>query len=137
MVAFEGLGQLPFFNPDKDVEPANAAVQLWRDALRTADGIVISSPEYAHGVPGVLKNALDWVVGSGELVGKLVVLLNTSLLSHHAHDSLTEILTVMDARVLPVPALPLKRRSIMVSTLLEDSELTSDLNEALQALYGA
>ena len=76
---YEGLGELPHFNPDLDDE-ANPPPQVreFRDALRAADGVMICSPEYAHGVPGSLKNALDWVVGSGELSGKPVALINAS-----------------------------------------------------------
>jgi NAD(P)H-dependent FMN reductase len=61
----------------------------------------MSSPEYAHGVPGTLKNALDWVVGSGELVGKPVGLWNLSARAVHAHASLVETLRKMSALVLP------------------------------------
>ena len=61
----------------------------------------IRSPEYAHGVPGSLKNALDWVVGSGELVDKPVGLLNTSPRATHARASLSEILATMSARLVP------------------------------------
>ena len=61
---FEGLGGLPHFNPDLEgTEPPS--VPDFRARLQAADGVLICSPEYAHGVPGVLKNALDWVVGSG------------------------------------------------------------------------
>ena len=73
----------------------------FRARLKAADGLLISSPEYAHGVPGVLKNALDWVVGSGELVYKPVALLNASPRSTHAQASLTETLTVMTAALVP------------------------------------
>lgn len=100
ITVYRGLGNLPHFNPDLEgLEPA-AALQ-YRRQLQDAGGVLISSPEYAHGVPGVMKNALDWVVGSGELVGKPVALLNASLRSTHAHASLLETLTVMSARVIP------------------------------------
>src|ERR1041385_679915 len=67
VVLYEGLGDLPHFNPDLDGETVAPAVSGWRSKLRDADGVVFSVPEYAHGVPGVLKNSLDWVVGSGEI----------------------------------------------------------------------
>jgi chromate reductase len=70
------LAELPPFNPDLDSDPAPAAVARFRAQLQTCDAVLISSPEYAHGVPGVLKNALDWVVGSGELVDKPIALIN-------------------------------------------------------------
>ena len=76
--------------------------------------MVISSPEYAHGVPGVLKNALDWVVGSGELAEKPVALINASPRATHAWASLAETLTVMSAQVVPEASitLPLQGRSL-------------------------
>src|ERR1700692_2434287 len=66
VVMYEGVGQLPHLNPDLDVEGiyASPAVTAWRGLLASAGGLVISSPEYANGVPGSLKNALDWIVSS-------------------------------------------------------------------------
>src|SRR5678815_5767847 len=62
---YEGLADLPAFNPDLEgAEPSS--LLAFRAQLKEADGAFISSPEYAHGVPGSLKNALDWIVGSGE-----------------------------------------------------------------------
>src|SRR5262249_59213473 len=75
---YEDLGSLPPFNPDHEDLGAPDTVVRLRTALASSDAILISSPEYAHGVPGVLKNALDWVVGSGELIDKPVALINAS-----------------------------------------------------------
>jgi NAD(P)H-dependent FMN reductase len=72
---FDGLADLPYFNPDLDVDPPPAPVAELRRRLQAADGLLIASPEYAHEMPGVLKNALDWLVSSGELYGKRVVVL--------------------------------------------------------------
>ncbi|MFD1627301.1 NADPH-dependent FMN reductase [Azospirillum griseum] len=94
-----GVGGLPLFNPDEDGDPAHLAVQAWRAALTQADAVVIACPEYAHGVPGALKNALDWVVASGELVDKPVALLHASPRSGYARAALAEILTVMSTRL--------------------------------------
>jgi NAD(P)H-dependent FMN reductase len=60
IVRCDGLSELPHFNPDLDDANAPAPVANWRAQLKAADGVLISSPEYAHGVPGSLKNALDW-----------------------------------------------------------------------------
>ena len=72
---FETLGELPYFNPDLDVEPAPGAVADLRARVGAADGVLIATPEYAHEMPGVLKNALDWLVSSGELYSKPVAVL--------------------------------------------------------------
>jgi len=98
---YSGLAELPHFNPDLDIDPAPVEVKKYRERLQWADAVAISSPEYAHGVPGALKNALDWVVGSGELVGKPVALLNASPRATHAYESLTETLRTMSAVILP------------------------------------
>ncbi|HUW52913.1 MAG TPA: NADPH-dependent FMN reductase [Rhodanobacter sp.] len=108
---YQGLGTLPLFNPDDDAEPLPAPVQSLRDAVGRADALLIACPEYAHGVPGAFKNLLDWLVGSVEFPGKLVLLLNTAARgSYHAQEALAEILYTMSAQLLaarPVPvALP-------------------------------
>ena len=72
---FERLGEVPPFNPDRADESA-PAVNTLRRQVTEADAIVIATPEYAHSLPGVLKNALDWLVGTGELYGKTVGLIS-------------------------------------------------------------
>lgn len=75
---FAGIEELPHFNPDRDTEPPHPAVATWRSTLAAADAVVIATPEYAHGYPGALKDALDWIVGSGELVDTPVLLVTAS-----------------------------------------------------------
>jgi chromate reductase len=99
VVLYEGLAGLPPFNPDLDEEGLTPPpeVAALRRLLIEADAVLISSPEYAHGVPGVLKNMLDWLVSVGELVGKRVVLLNASPQGGtYAQSSLLETLRTMN-----------------------------------------
>ncbi|MCC6390284.1 MAG: NAD(P)H-dependent oxidoreductase [Bryobacterales bacterium] len=133
---YEGLGDLPHFNPDLDVEPVPPEVAAFREQLRWADAVVISSPEYAHGVPGSLKNALDWVVGSGELVEKPVALLNASPRSTYAQASLAETLRTMSAVVLDEAsvAVPLPGSKPGVGEIAANAEFSALLRSALQAL---
>lgn len=135
---YQGLGDLPAFNPDIE-EAVLPAVAALRTSLSAADGVVISSPEYAHGVPGALKNALDWVVGTGELVDKPVALINTSPRSTYAYASLYETLTVMSARVLDEasPVVPLAGKSLDATGLASHPELSPLLRAALRALAQA
>ena len=127
------LADLPHFNPDLDGESSPASVQEFRTLLRECNAVLISSPEYAHGVPGSLKNALDWIVRSGEFMYKPVALINASVSSTHAQASLTETLTVMMARVHAV-SIPLASNKIDVETILTDPDLCSVLRTTLMNL---
>jgi chromate reductase len=71
---FDGVRDLPHFNPEVDASGAPDSVLRWREALIESDAVFISSPEYGFGMPGALKNAIDWVIGSGELERKLVAI---------------------------------------------------------------
>ena len=107
--------------------------------LQSCDAVLISSPEYAHGVPGVLKNALDWIVGSGELIGKPVALINASARATHAWASLFETLTVMSARVIPEASttVPVQGRTLDADGIASDPELAPQLRSAVEALAAA
>lgn len=106
---YEGLGTLPVFNPDHTEHLPPAAAELRRQVLG-CDGLLISSPEYAHGVPGGMKNALDWIVGWGEVAFKPVALFNTSPYGEHAKAALEEILVTMSLRIIPEAALTVHLR---------------------------
>lgn len=136
VTAYTNLADLPHFNPDLDQQPALAAVQALRAALAAADAVLISSPEYAHGVPGSLKNALDWVVGSGELSGKPVGLLNSAPRATHAQAALVEILLTMNARVVDeaVLTLPLAGRGLDEAAIVADAELSAAIRAGFAAL---
>lgn len=99
---FEGLGQLPIFSPEGDGVELLSRVQKLMARVRQADGVIISTPEYAHGISGVLKNALDWFVASDALVLKPVVVtsVSTSALGGvRGHNSLLLTLSAMNAQV--------------------------------------
>ena len=72
IVLYDGIRDLPLFNPDIGDDSPPPAVARWREALTSSDGVLIASPEYGHSLPGALKNAIDWVIGSGELNRKVV-----------------------------------------------------------------
>jgi chromate reductase, NAD(P)H dehydrogenase (quinone) len=140
VVVFEGIGGLPHFSPDLDTDDPPQAVRAFRALLAAADGFLVSTPEYAHGVPGSLKNAFDWIVSSGELYGKPLLLINASSSGGAwAQASLTEILTTMDARVLKeaTVAVPLARKKLAVQGDLSDPAITEALTLGLQALVSA
>ncbi|MEV5241111.1 NADPH-dependent FMN reductase [Streptomyces cinnamoneus] len=104
MTVHGGLDGLPFFNPDVEISAPPAVVQDFRARLAAADAVLVASPEYARGTSGVLKNALEWVVGSGELVDKPVAVVTASPSAaggERAQAWLRETLEVMSAQVLP------------------------------------
>jgi chromate reductase len=136
----EQLGKLPVFNPDLDGEGAipPPEVEEFRALLAAADGVLISSPEYAHGVPGVLKNALDWIVSSGELEGKPVVFIVASPSGGQwAQASLTPTLEVLGARLLVNVALTFTRTQIDDDGNLRDREIAGRLKATLDTLASA
>ena len=138
---FRGLDALPHFNPDLDVEGMTPPgdVHDFRRRVCDADALLISSPEYAHGVPGALKNALDWLVSVPELYQKPVGLLNVSVRSTHAHASLTEILRTMSMAVVPAASIvaPVSGRSLDAEAIARDPELAGALRAVIDALVEA
>lgn len=130
---YSGLGDLPHFNPDLDVEPAPLVVAKFRSKLCESAGVVISTPEYAHGVPGVLKNALDWLVASGEFYEKPVALFSTSPRGTYAQASLTETLNVMTARIVPEACIsvPLLGKNLDESGIIAEPEISRPVCSAL------
>jgi chromate reductase, NAD(P)H dehydrogenase (quinone) len=96
------IDQLPFFNPDLDNENTPPEVRKFRDILKSCDGVIICTPEYAFNIPGVLKNALDWIVSSGELYQKTVVTITASPMpsgGDKAQHSLRNTLTALGADI--------------------------------------
>jgi len=136
--SFDRLADIPAFSPDLEEDSAQLppAVVHWRHAIGSASALLISSPEYAHGIPGALKNALDWLVGGDEIVGKAVGLLNASAVSAFAHPQLVEVLTVMNANIVPEASvlLDIPRRGMTVEQILDDPDLTEALRAAIESL---
>lgn len=90
-----GLEKLPHFNPD--IEAGNEFVNEFRTQIKKADAVIFSTPEYAFGVPGVLKNALDWLVSSGELNEKPVAAISASPLWPGGDKALASLLLTLTA----------------------------------------
>jgi len=74
---YDGLRHLPHFNPDlarDELDHSPSTVAELRRAVARADALLIATPEYGHSLPGSLKNAIDWLIGTGELESKLVAI---------------------------------------------------------------
>jgi chromate reductase len=95
---FQGLGELPLFNPDLETNMP-AAIADFHCRVAAADAILIASPEYAHGVTGSIKNALDWLVSFEPFTYKTVAVLNASPRAQHADAALRETLKTMAANI--------------------------------------
>jgi chromate reductase, NAD(P)H dehydrogenase (quinone) len=130
---YSGLADLPHFNPDRDAEPLPDVVKALRDIVGRSDGLLMAVPEYAHGIPGTFKNALDWLVSGVEFPGKPVALINTSQRATHAQAQLREILATMSARLIDGACLtlPLMGRNLDAAGILADAELAVPSRQAL------
>ncbi len=133
---YEGLRKLPPFDPDADGPRPPRAVLALRSAVAAADAIVISSPEYARGVAGSLKNALDWLVSGPEFPGKRVALVNTSPRAVDAQAALRLTLETMAGAVVDTACitLPLLGRGLDTAGIVADPVLAEALRGSLAAL---
>ena len=139
---YDGLDDLPHFSPERDTDTPPAAVQHVRTLLCNADAVVICTPEYIHGMPGTLKNLLDWVVSSGEFVDKPVGALSASPSDtggSRAHESLVHTLDVMSAQVMggATFTVPFVRKKMNADGQVTDDELRQQLRQAVNALTDA
>ena len=136
---YAGLGALPPFNPDLDTEAPPAAVQALRREIGACDGLLISSPEYAHGIPGTLKNALDWLVASLEFAGTPTALINPSARSVHAVAQLREVLCTMSANLIEGASitLDLQGRGLVAAAIAADPTFSAPLRDAMSHFVGA
>jgi chromate reductase len=136
VTSYRGLGDLPHFNPDLDTATPPAAVMAWREAVASADTLLLCTPEYAHGVPGTLKNAFDWLVSFESFPGKPVAIINARPGATFALASLRETLSVMNARVLDAASvtLPLTSNTHDVPALLALPAVRAGLETVLAAI---
>jgi NAD(P)H-dependent FMN reductase len=129
---YPGLGQLPLFNPELDASGIPAIVDLQR-AVDGADALLLASPEYAHGISGSIKNALDWLVSHEGFYGKSVAVVNTSPRARHACEALLEVLRTMSARIIAGAAtsVPLLGHCTSEAAILADSAVAATVRDIL------
>ena len=139
IVAYHGLGALPAFNPDLDGKLLPDPVKELRALVARADALIISSPEYARGIAGSLKNLLDWLVSGPEFPGKPVALISTSPRAEHSPAQLRLIIGTMSGRILE-PAcitLPLLGMTLSAAEIAADPSVTKALRTSMDALVEA
>jgi chromate reductase, NAD(P)H dehydrogenase (quinone) len=130
---YREMAALPYFNPDDDDQTPPPAVVALRALVRSSDGLLLAAPEYAHGVPGAFKNALDWLVASDAFPGKPVALVNTAPRAFHAQSALRETLATMSARLIAdaFVALPLTGQVLDAEGIVANPRFAALLREAL------
>jgi chromate reductase len=135
---YRDLGTLPLFNADLEHSDP-APVAALRQRIISADAVLIASPEYAHGVTGVIKNALDWMVGNESFVGKPVGMLNTSARATIAQAALRETLLTMSAHVVPEACVtvPILGSGLDEDAIVRHPEIGPQVAGALRALWRA
>jgi chromate reductase, NAD(P)H dehydrogenase (quinone) len=133
VTVYRGLKRLPHFNPDLDGDAPPVEVAWLRKEIKAADGLLISCPEYARGIPGSLKNALDWLVSSVEFPNKPVALFNASERATDAQAALRLVLTTMSARVVDAASItvPLLGTELDAAGIATDPQLASPIRAAL------
>lgn len=132
------VGELPLFNPDLETQVPPSVARL-RAQVAAADALLIASPEYAHGVTGAIKNALDWLVSCEAFVNKPVAVLNASPRAHHADAALRETLKTMSAVIVEAASLtiPLLGTNIAEADMADTPAIAHAVREVLGALYAA
>lgn len=138
IAVFGQLGDLPLFNPDLDPESIETVETLRRQII-AADALLVASPEYAHGVTGVMKNALDWMVGNESFVDKPIALLNASPRATHAQAALRETVRTMSARLIDDASitLPILGSGLDEDAIARHGEIRTALLDALHVLAAA
>ena len=129
---YDGLGQLPHFDDSLEIP---AEVIQFRQLITEADAVLICTPEYAFGVPGSLKNALDWTVGSGEFVNKPVAVITAASVGKNAHASLLLTLSAISANVAEDAKLliPFIRAKLNEKGEINDPALLAEMQRVVNA----
>jgi len=137
---WEGLRDVPPYDQDDDVEPAPAAVVELRAAVAGADGVLISTPEYNHSIPGALKNALDWAsrpFATNAFRGKPVVVIGAStglFGAVWAQAELKKVLAAMGAQIVDSEVVVGQAAEKFADGALVDGDHHDQLDTALAAL---
>jgi NAD(P)H-dependent FMN reductase len=140
---YDGLGDLPFYNEDLDNENAPASVVAARAAAAEADAVLVVTPEYNASIPGVLKNAIDWLsrpYGAGALVGKPLAVVGASLGQYGgvwAHDETRKSFGVAGPRVVESIKLSIPGTALDGKHPRENGELVESLRAAVEELVAS
>jgi NAD(P)H-dependent FMN reductase len=130
----ESVRTLPHFDPDLEARPPDAVLRF-REACDGADGVLLAVPEYAFGIPGAFKNALDWTVGSGALYRKPVALLSVAPpgRGRKVREALEEVMTALDCD-LSYHSVPIAPGDLAEDAEIRDQRITRQLARVIETL---
>jgi chromate reductase len=127
------LADIPLYNGDLDVDGGPASVRALKAEIDAAEGLIIATPEYNYGVPGVLKNAIDWVsrpAYESVLVGKPVAIVGAApglVGTARAQGQLRNVLFGTLAEVFPHPEVLLGQ----AQQRMNDGKLTDETSRKI------
>ncbi|MFF4750950.1 NAD(P)H-dependent oxidoreductase [Streptomyces sp. NPDC002514] len=142
---FEGLGDIPFYNEDIDVEGGvPAAAARLREAAQATDAFLLVSPEYNGTIPAVLKNAIDWLsrpYGAGAFGGKPVAVIGTSLGQYGglwAQDEARKSVGIAGGKVIEDLKLSIPGSAARFAEThpYDDAEVAAQLTDVVARLHG-
>ena len=134
---FERLADIPPFDPDRAAEPSEVVAE-WRARVTAADAVLVAAPEYAGAVAGAVKNAFDWLVGTGELYRKPVAVLSVGTTGgQHARRMLAQTLTWQGAYVVAELGIASPRTKSDERGRLNDEATVAAIASSARALLGA
>lgn len=144
---FDRLGEVPFYNEDIDGDPDDAGVpepvQALRRAAAESDAALVVTPEYNGSIPGVLKNAIDWLsrpFGNGALKDKPLAVIGTSLGQFGgvwAHDETRKSFGIAGPRVVEDVTLSLPGSALDGKHPRDNAEVAASVREAVEKLVAA
>ncbi|MED4584316.1 NAD(P)H-dependent oxidoreductase [Brevibacillus choshinensis] len=139
---YKGLGDLPHFNPDIDSDEGPVPVRELRSQIQEVDAVLICTPEYGNGVPGVLKNALDWLVSTSVFMNKPTAVISASptpMGGDKAHASLLLTLGMINAAIIEGGTLIIPHITLKMSKegAITDEGLQAEIKKVLQSLEQA
>lgn len=144
---YDALSTLPPFNPDLEERlaakhPSLTSVLAFMEAIKRADALLFSTPEYAFAIPGVLKNALDWLVSSEVIVNKPVAIISAStsnMGANSAHEALTHLLGVISGNIIAGTSLQVVRvnKKIDSNGVITDETLRLELEDITKLIRQA
>jgi len=133
VVIFNEINLIPPFNPDRENENISAVKKLKKE-LKNSNGLLISSPEYAHGISGILKNALDWLVSGDEFPYIPVALANTSPRASHAQAALREVVSTMSGNIIEDASItvPLLGTDFDVNKIINNTDMSNHIIDKIK-----